>query len=288
MKEVILNADDFGLSTGANRGIIKAWQEGMLTSTSLMVGGDAFEEAAAFARANPALQVGLHLTLVQGSAVLKQQGLPALTDAVGEFTEDPVLAGMRYFFLKGLRKKLRQEIDAQLAKCRDAGVELTHVDGHLNIHMHPVVFDILCELIPTYGIKSFRLTRENLPANLALDKRRVVGKCADAFIFARLADRCRPRLDRLGIRYAAEVKGLLNSGQMTEEYLLSALDGVGEGLTEIYFHPGCHPCSTLKRRMPDYQHEAELAALTSPRVREKMARLGLRLRNYRGEEKTYV
>ncbi len=288
MKEVILNADDFGLSTGANRGIIKAWQEGMLTSTSLMVGGDAFEEAAAFARANPALQVGLHLTLVQGSAVLNQQGLPALTDAGGDFTDDPVLAGMRYFFLKGLRKKLRQEIDAQLAKCRDAGVELTHVDGHLNIHMHPVVFDILCELIPSYGIKSFRLTRENLPANLALDKRRIVGKCADAFIFARLADRCRPRLDRLGIRYAAEVKGLLNSGQMTEEYLLSALDGVGEGLTEIYFHPGCHPCSTLKRRMPDYQHEAELAALTSPLVREKMARLGLRLRNYRGEEKTYV
>lgn len=288
MKEVILNADDFGLSTGANRAIMKAWQEGMLTSTSLMAGGDAFEEAAAFARANPALQVGLHLTLVQGSAVLTQQGLPALTDAGGNFTDDPVLAGMRYFFLKGLRKKLRQEIDAQLAKCRDAGVELTHVDGHLNIHMHPVVFDILCELFPRYGIKSFRLTRENLAANLALDKRRILGKCADAFIFARLADRCRPRLDRLGIRYAAEVKGLLNSGHMTEAYLLSALDGVGEGVTEIYFHPGCHPCSTLKRRMPDYQHEAELATLTSPLVREKMARLGVRLRNYRGEEKTYV
>ncbi|MBU5615123.1 hopanoid biosynthesis-associated protein HpnK [Geomonas azotofigens] len=288
MKEIILNADDFGLSDGANRGIIKAWLEGLLTSTSLMVGGDAFEEAAAFARANPSLQVGLHLTLVQGSAVLAQGGLPALTDAGGEFTDDPVLAGMRYFFLKGLRKKLRLEIDAQLAKCRDAGVELSHVDGHLNIHMHPVVFDILCELMPTYGIKSFRLTRENLPANLALNRSRLVGKCADAFIFARLADRCRPRLERLGIRYAHEVKGLLNSGQMTEAYLLRALDGVGEGLTEIYFHPGCHPCATLKRRMPDYQHEAELAALTSPRVREKLAAAGIRLKNYRGEEKAYV
>ncbi|QXE90715.1 hopanoid biosynthesis-associated protein HpnK [Geomonas subterranea] len=288
MKEIILNADDFGLSAGANRGIIRAWQEGMLTSTSLMAGGDAFEEAAAFARANPALQVGLHLTLVQGSAVLPQQGLPALTGAAGEFTDDAVLAGMRYFFLKGLRKKLRLEIDAQLARCRDAGVELSHVDGHLNIHMHPVVFDILCELMPAYGIKSFRLTRENLRANLALDRTRVVGKCADAFIFARLAERCRPRLQRLGIRYAGEVKGLLNSGHMTEEYLVRALDGVGEGLTEIYFHPGCHPCSTLTRRMPDYQHEAELAALTSPRVRQKLEQAGITLRNYRGEEKTYV
>lgn len=288
MKEIILNADDFGLSEGANRGIMRAWQEGLLTSTSLMVGGDAFEEAVAFARRNPALQVGLHLTLVQGSAVLRQEGMPSLTDAGGEFGDDAVLAGMRYFFLKGLRKKLRQEIDAQLARCRDAGVELTHVDGHLNIHMHPVVFDILCELMPLYGIKSFRLTRENLPANLALDRNRVVGKCADAFIFSRLANRCQPRLDRLGIRYAAEVKGLLNSGGMTEAYLLRALDAVGDGLTEIYFHPGCHPCPTLKRRMPDYQHEAELAALTSPRVRDKFAALGLKLRNYRGEEKTYV
>lgn len=288
MKEIILNADDFGLSEGANRGIMRAWQEGLLTSTSLMVGGDAFEEAVAFARRNPALQVGLHLTLVQGSAVLRQKGMPSLTDAGGEFGDDAVLAGMRYFFLKGLRKKLRQEIDAQLARCRDAGVELTHVDGHLNIHMHPVVFDILCELMPLYGIKSFRLTRENLPANLALDRNRVVGKCADAFIFSRLANRCQPRLDRLGIRYAAEVKGLLNSGGMTEAYLLRALDAVGDGLTEIYFHPGCHPCPTLKRRMPDYQHEAELAALTSPRVRDKFAALGLKLRNYRGEEKTYV
>ena len=288
MKEVILNADDFGLSEGANRGIMRGWQEGMLTGTSLMVGGGAFDEAVAFARANPGLQVGLHLTLVQGSAVLVQQGLPSLTDAGGEFSDDPVQAGMRYFFLKGLRKKLRQEIDAQLARCRDAGVELSHVDGHLNIHMHPVVFDILCELMPLYDIRSFRLTREDLPANLALDKKRVVGKCADAFIFAQLANRCRPRLDRLGIRYAGEVKGLLNSGRMTEEYLLRALEGVGEGLTEIYFHPGCHPCSTLTRRMPGYQHEAELAALTSLKVREKLARLGIKLRNYRGEEKTYV
>lgn len=288
MKEVVFNADDFGLSAGANRGIMRAWRQGMLTSTSLMVGGGAFEEAAAFARANPRLQVGLHLTLVQGSAVLVRQGIPALTDAGGEFGDDAVLAGMRYFFLKGLRKKLRQEIEAQLAKCRDAGVELSHVDGHLNIHMHPVVFDLLCELMPHYGIKSFRLTREDLPGNLALDRKRVVGKCADAFIFAQLAKRCRPRLDRLGINYAGEVKGLLNTGRMTEDYLLRALEGVGEGLTEIYFHPGCQPCSTLKRRMPDYQHEAELSALTSPRVREKLARLGIRLRNYRGEEKTYV
>lgn len=288
MKELIINADDFGLSGGANRGIMRAWQEGILTGASLMAGGDAFEEAAAFARANPKLQVGLHLTLVHGSAVLEQLGVPALTDHGGRFGDDPVLAGMRYFFLTSLGKKLYREIEAQIVKCLDAGIALTHIDGHLNIHMHPVVFDILCQLMPRYNIRSFRLTRENLPANLALDRRRLAGKCADAFIFAMLSKRCRPRLDRLGIAYAGEVKGLLNSGRMTQGYLLKALEGLDDGVTEIYFHPGCRPCPTLERRMPDYLHEEELAALMSPQVKDKLARLGVRLRNYLGEERSYV
>ncbi|HEX9022309.1 MAG TPA: hopanoid biosynthesis-associated protein HpnK [Geobacteraceae bacterium] len=285
MKELIVNADDFGLSGGANRAIIKAWREGILTSTSLMVGGGAFAEAVALARENPGLQVGLHLTLVQGTAVFRSDDLPALTDREGNFADNPVYAGMRYFFAKGLRQALYREIEAQLAKFRETGLPLSHVDGHLNIHMHPVVFDILEELMPRYGIKSFRLSRERLGVDLALAPRRRLGKAVDAFIFAQLAKRCRPRLERLGIGHAIEVKGLLNSGSMTEEYLLRALDMLQEGLTEIYFHPGLHPDEELSRRMPDYHHEEELAALTSPRVKEKMSRLGIRLRNYRGEMK---
>lgn len=288
MKELIINADDFGLSSAANRGVIRAWQQGILTSASLMAGGGAFEEAVALAGENPGLQVGLHLTLVQGRAVLERQGFPALVDANGGFGNDPVLAGMRYYFLKPLRSRLYREIEAQIVKCLEAGISLSHLDGHLNIHMHPVVFDILCELMPAYGIESFRLSRESLAANLAVDRERVVGKCADAFIFASLAKRCRSRLDRLGIRYAAEVKGLLNSGRMTEDYLLQTLDSVGDGLTEIYFHPGCRPCAELDRWMPGYLHDEELAALTSAQVAGKLARLGIRLRNYRGEVKTYA
>src|SRR6185369_10604150 len=100
MKELIINADDFGLCQGANRGIIRAWQQGILTSASLMPGGAAFEEAVALAKEHPALQVGLHLTLVQGRGVLPKQGLPSLVDDRGDFGNDPVLAGMRYYFLK--------------------------------------------------------------------------------------------------------------------------------------------------------------------------------------------
>ncbi len=285
MKELIVNADDFGLSDGANRAIIKAWQEGVLTSASLMAGGRAFTEAVVLARENPELQVGLHLTLVQGSAVLRSATRPALADAEGNFANNPVYAGMRYFFAKRLRQGLYGEIEAQIRRFAETGLPLSHIDGHLNIHMHPVVFDILLELMPRYGIRSFRLSRERLGVDLALAPRRRLGKAVDAFIFSRLAGRCRPELDRLGIGHAIEVKGLLNSGSMTEEYLLGALDILQDGLTEIYFHPGLHPDDELRRWMPAYRHEEELAALTSPRVKEKMTRLGIRLRNYRGERK---
>ena len=286
MKELIINADDFGLSSGVNRAIITAWQEGILTSASLMAGGGAFEEAAELARQNPALQVGLHLTLVQGRAVLSPAEIPGLVDQSGTFTDNPVLAGMRYFFLKGLRSQIRNEIEAQLRKVRDAGVPLSHVDGHLNIQMQPVVFDILMELAPRYGITSFRLTRESLMPALLKDGVRTMGKRVDAFIFDRLAVRNRPELDRRGIGYTGEVKGLLNSGRMTEAYLLDVLDDLQPGVTEIYFHPGGLPCAEITRRMPDYRHEEELATLISPRVALKIKELGIRLRNYRGEEKT--
>lgn len=285
MKQLIVNADDFGLCSGANRAIITAWQEGVLTSASLMVGGKGFEEAVALAKENPGLQVGLHLTLVQGRSARERSGFPPLVDSEGYFPHDPVYAGVRYFFVKQLRKQLAAEIEAQITRFLETGLPLSHIDGHLNIHMHPTVFDILCRLMPKYGITSFRLSRERLKTDLDLAPRRRLGKCADAFIFDRLARRCRPELDRLGIGYTGEVKGLLNSGQMTEEYFLKAIDILQDGVSEIYFHPGVHPDSELAHWMPDYRHEEELAALTSRRIADRIREAGIVLRNYRGEVK---
>jgi hopanoid biosynthesis associated protein HpnK len=285
MKKLIINADDFGLSTGANRAVIRAWQEGILTSASLMVGGSAREEAISLARENPGLQVGLHLTLVQGRAVLPAEVIPGLTDSEGNFPMDPVGAGMRFFFSGSLKRALSREIEAQILRFRETGLPLSHIDGHLNIHMHPTVFDILAELMPKHGITSFRLTREDLARDPADHGQRRMGRMLDAFIFGRLAKRCRPVLDRLGMYYTDEVKGLLNSGRMTEEYLLKVLERLRDGVTEIYFHPGCTPDPDLAAWMPDYRHGEELAALTSARVRGMMADRGILLGNYRGEEK---
>lgn len=285
MKQLIITSDDFGLSPGVNAAVEKGWQEGLLTCASIMPGGDAFAEAVAIARRNPGLQVGLHLTLVQGRAVLPPEQIPGLVGQDGCFDNDPVKAGMRYFFDKGLYKQLRNEIEAQIRAVVDAGIPVSHIDGHLNIHLHPTVFAFLAELMPQYGITSFRLSRERLGHNLRFDSERKLGKTVERIIFGSLARHARPQLDRLGIGYAGEVKGVLNSGRMTESYLLDIVDGLNDGLTEIYFHPGVMPDAEITRRMPDYRHEDELAAILSPALRRKLTDLGIAVQNYRGDVK---
>jgi hopanoid biosynthesis associated protein HpnK len=281
IKKLIINADDFGISSPVNRAVIKGWTEGILTSASLMVTGEAFAEAVELARQNPDLQVGLHLTLVQGSSVLKHEGFPLLTDKQGKFPEDPVFAGMRMFFLKPLRKQLEKEIEAQIVRFLETGLPLSHIDGHLNIHMHPTVFDILCRLMPKYGISTFRLSRENLGEEISISSERVFGKTADAFIFSTLARRCLPQLQMRRIGFATEVRGLLNSGKITEKYLLKLLGTIKNGTTEIYFHPS----ETDSTDLPGYRMKDELEALLSGKVSDMIRSENISLCNYRGEVK---
>lgn len=280
-KKLIINADDFGISSSVNRAVIRGWTDGILTSASLMVTGDAFIEAVELARQNPTLQVGLHLTLVQGRSALRHEGFPTLTDHQGNFPEDPVFAGMRMFFLKPLQKQLEREIEAQIVRFIETGLPLSHIDGHLNIHMHPTVFDILCRLMPKYGISSFRLSRESLRAELSISTDRAIGKSVDAFIFSSLAKRCLPHLQRRRISFASEVKGLLNSGKITEDYLLKLLGTLKEGTTEIYLHPS----ESDSQELPGYRMKDELDALLSQKVREMIKSDNIRLCNYRGEVK---
>jgi len=285
MKQLIITSDDFGLSRGVNRAVEQGWNNGLLTCASIMPGASAFDEAVKIARRNPGLQIGLHLTLVQGRGVLPPDEIPALVDASGNFTDNAVMAGIRYFFDRGLYCQLKREIEAQIKKVLDAGISLTHIDGHLNIHLHPTVFRILAELMPRYGITTFRLAQERLAHNLRFDPDRKFGKALENFIFGRLTDHTRPELDRIGIQYASEVKGVLNSGRMTETYILNIINGLQEGLTEIYFHPGMLPDAEITRRMPDYLHQEELAAITSPLVRQRLLELQIQVQNYRGEVK---
>jgi len=279
-RRLIVSADDFGMSPGVNAGVLRAHRDGILTETSLMVNGAAASEAVGMAQRTPSLGVGLHLVLVQGRPALPPHAIPGLVDAAGMLPMEPIPAGVRYFFVPALRQQVRREIAAQLDRFAASGLPLSHVDGHLTIHMHPFVLDVLCQLAPRYGLRAMRLPLEPLRHSIGFDRRFLGRKLGEGFIFSILGRYARRVLLRHGIRFPRRMYGMHQTGHISEEYLLHILPRLRPGVTEIYCHPGITD-DEIRRWTPTYERDRELEALTSPRVRETIEREGIELIRYR-------
>jgi len=172
-----------------------------------MVTGEAATHAIALAHDHPNLAVGLHLVLVCGRRVLPQSEIPHLVDSAGNFSSDSLNAGLRYQFSRAARRELRLEIRAQLEKLRQTGLPLSHVDGHLHLHSHPVVLGIPAELAEEFNIKVIRLPSEELRFTLRLDKRDLLTKLLWSFVFTRLRSYGEGLLKSKGIQFCDRVYG---------------------------------------------------------------------------------
>lgn len=264
--ELIINADDFGRSSAINRAVRRAHREGVLNSASLMVAGEAAEEAVEIARQNPELSVGLHLVVVDGPAALPPEHIPNLVGPDGHFADEPVRLGMRYAFSKMARLDLADEIAAQFERFAATGLRLSHVDGHQHMHLHPVVFDLMLPHARRLGARRIRVVRDDLRLALRYDRRHAIGKCAGSAIFAALGCRAAAR----GVSGAARTYGFHQSGRMTEQYVLLAIPQMPES-AEIYFHPTDGP--RLDELGPN---PGDLATLLSPAVRRAIEARALR------------
>jgi hopanoid biosynthesis associated protein HpnK len=268
-RRLVVNADDFGRSHSINDAVIRAHREGVLTTASLMVNEIACEEAAALARENPRLGVGLHLTLLCGKSALPPEKIPGLVNARGEFSNQPVVVGMRYFFERSLREQLRAEIHAQFQKFRATSLPLDHINGHLHLHLHPTVFGILMEDATTLGIQSLRLTRDCLSRSRRMARGHWCYRVSHAAIYEWLSRRARSPLQQRGIRHTQITFGLLQNARVDEEYILKLLPELPAGDSELYSHPS----------LDEFRHEFD--ALVSPRVKEQVEKLGIELIRYR-------
>lgn len=276
---MIINGDDFGFSRGVNQAIIKAHEQGVLTSTSLMVTGEAAQEAVNLAHNSPNLGVGLHLVLVCGKSALPPSEIPHLVDSLGNFSSDSFKAGLYYQFSKEARRELRLEIRAQLEKFHQTGLKLSHVDGHLHLHSHPVVLGILSELAEEFKIKVIRLPSEELGFTLKLDQSNLLTKFLWSFVFTGLRNYGEQLLKSKKIKFSERVYGLLQSGSMNEEYLQGLIPQITADLVEIYSHPAIIiPGEFLNG--PPGAGEAELTAWLSDSVRELLIKNGFELTNY--------
>ncbi|ELR98269.1 hopanoid biosynthesis-associated protein HpnK [Gloeocapsa sp. PCC 73106] len=265
-RKLIINGDDFGLNDRVNQAIIQAHTEGILTSTSLMVTAEAFPQAVALAKTHPQLGVGLHLVLVCGKSVLSPQAIPHLVDSRGFFANNPLLAGLNYQFSRTAREELKAEISAQLTKFRQTGLKLSHVDGHLHLHLHPVILSILVELAPEYQIKFIRLPAEELNLTLTTNP---VSQLLTFFVFSLLHRWGKNLLDTHNISYTERVYGLLATGKVTEDYLLKIIPKIQGNLVEIYNHPDETGSGKLEKN-----------ALISLNVKKELTTYGLNLTNF--------
>jgi chitin disaccharide deacetylase len=237
-KRVIINGDDFGASPEVNLAVVRAFHKGTLTRCSLMVTGEAFDQAVALARENPALSVGIHLVTVQGKAVLAPARIPHLVDYQGCFPESPVLAGLRYYFSPSARTELRQELAAQMEKFCRTGIQPGHIDSHLHMHVHPVIFEITCELSERFGVPCMRVPHDDFLLALRYDPWQALSKIPDAFIFRILCRRMAKELQQRRISFSRRVYGNFFSGRMSLVYALLVLDHLkANGSNELYFHP---------------------------------------------------
>jgi chitin disaccharide deacetylase len=267
-RRLIINADDFGFSSEINAAVIRAHTHGVLTSASLMVNEDGFEEAVELARQHPSLGVGLHLTLLCGRSRLAPTAIPRLVDAQQQFLKCPVTAGLKYFWSQSLRDELEKEIEAQFASFEATGLQLDHVNGHLHFHLHPTVLQIISRNAERWNIRRIRLTHDPFWMNARLAKGRWGYRIAHAVVFRGLRARARAQFRALGMRHTDYVFGLLQDSHVDESFTARLLQRLPKGDSELY----CHPSLTR------FKHELE--ALVSPRVRALISELGIPLVRY--------
>lgn len=263
---LVVNADDFGYTRDVNAGIVEAHVQGILTATTLMANGPAFDDAVRLARENRTLDIGCHLVLVQGASLARRgQMLPA---TIGEL--------LRALTLR--RIDAYAELKPQVERILDAGLAPLHLDTHKHTHLWPPVLDAVARLS-----QEFRIPWVRRPFDLPL----VAG---DVPLSKRLVSRAvcslrtsvHRKLTAHGCRTTDHFAGFQITGRFRAAELAAVIRALPEGSTEFMCHPG--RCTDELRRAATRlkeSREAELEALTSREVREALEVRGAKLISYR-------
>jgi predicted glycoside hydrolase/deacetylase ChbG (UPF0249 family) len=264
---LIVSADDFGLTTGVSRAILRAGDAGIVTSASAMANGTALAACAPALR-DSALGVGAHLALVgdQGP-VLSAREIPTLVDARGRLAP-----GWRPFLercaLKRIdREDVRREFRAQIERLRSSGLTITHLDTHQNLHLWPSIAQVTIDVARAHDIAAIRVTRSAGRSPLALAVRGFA---------ARLEARAR----KATMRFPAATAGFDEAGRLDLPRLCSAIERLGRlgvASAELVTHPSQDGDVELEALGWNYRGHDEMDALVSGDARRSVERAGFRL-----------
>ena len=283
---MIVTADDFGLASQVNEAIEAAHRQGVLTATSLMVGGAAAPDAVRRARLMPSLKVGLHLVLLEGRPVAPAAAIPDLVDATGCFRQDMVATSVAIFVNPKVRRQVAAEIAAQFERFQATGLALDHVDAHKHFHVHPTIAALICSIGPRYGMRALRapleppsiLSRAATARAQTRASRQHNRSTVPVMLTRRFASRLQARVRAQGFKTADQVFGLAWSGAINDARLAALIAHLPDGLTEIYCHPAT--TDTFAGSAPGYRYRDELDALCAPGVAAAIKAHDVRLTTY--------
>jgi len=234
LRQLIVNADDFGYTRGVNRAILEVCRGGVVTSTSLLANGAAFEDAVEAAASEPRLDVGCHLNFIEGKPVSPPERIPHLVGSDGRFLKAWQLAS-RLTLGAVPESEIEQEAGAQIEKLLQAGLRVSHVDTHKHTHTHPAVARSIARAARRCGIGWIRRPFENfLPggAGRLSAKRILVG------LLNLLAPSFERRMAAMEMALPDYFTGIVLTGRLTREAFGETLAALPAGVTEVMCHPG--------------------------------------------------
>jgi hopanoid biosynthesis associated protein HpnK len=287
MRRLIVNADDFGFTSGVNRAIVEAHSRGIVTSATLMANGTAFAEAAQLATTVPGMSVGCHVVLIDGRPVLGANQVSTLTNG-----------GSARIFRNGLKafaaraiagrlnaEEIEAEATAQIRKIQAAGIPISHVDTHKHTHLFPSVLRPLLRAASACGVRALRNPfgpRRPLQSRHLLARPNLWTRYAEVRILRRLAGKFREAVDRQGFITPDGTLGIEVTGALDETLFRAIAHSIPEGTWEFVCHPGYNDADlrASKTRLRE-SRETELAVLTLPAARSVLFEEGIALISYR-------
>jgi chitin disaccharide deacetylase len=235
---LIVNADDFGMAPGVNRGILELHAAEVLTSATLMARAAGTEEAINMALAMPTLGVGCHIVLVDGTPASNPRSIPTLIDSTTGALYPSLGAYLKRLYTARIRAaEIEAEAAAQIALLQSYGLRLTHVDTHKHIHMFPQVLRPVLRAARAAGIRAVRNPFEPLwsinATAVAPEMRR-----AEVLLLRRLEPRFRRIVAQEGFVTTDGSIGVLATGTLNLSVVHALISAMPEGTFEFVSHPG--------------------------------------------------
>jgi len=288
VRRLIVNADDFGFTAGVNRAIIEAHTRGIVTSSTLMSNGRAFEDAVRLAKTVPQLSIGCHVVLIDGEPVLNAEQLHSIVTASSSGAR--FRDGLKSFAARALTGRLNpDEIEAeaiaQIHKLQAAGINVSHVDTHKHTHLFPAVLRPVSRAACACGVQAVRNPfgpRKPMKSGELLKRPTLWTRYAEVRILRTLASKFRDAAKREGMFTPDGTLGIVVTGALDERLFHAIAEVIPEGTWEFVCHPGYNDddLKSARTRLRE-SRETELHVLTMPEVRELLLHQGIELISYR-------